>query len=277
MHAGKETFELRNQRQRTYTMSTLLYDVASWIWGGNGEDVEVSPEFCVEHLPFRMNSACWSRLLAKVIGLAIIAASCLNRAPIILNLLSTRSAAGLSRLSVYGESIMYANGAFYGMLSKIPFTAYGESCALLVQSSVIALILWQLSVVSIKEKMIVGLAASLYIFTVTSLLPEDRYYILMTSILPVMIYSRGIQILATTRCKHTGAQSILTASMNVGGGILRVFTTIHEVGFDLAFLSSVIISLSLNITILCQIVFYRKNTEKYLAGLKKADSQKKSE
>lgn len=251
----------------------ILLDVAQWIWG---EDPEVTPEFCVDHLPL-MNSSCWSRLAVKGIGVAIILGACLNKAPIILNLLSSKSAAGLSLVSAYGETLMYANSAFYGFLSGHPFTAYGETGALLIQTIVIALILWQLSAVSMKEKATVGLAASIYIFLVTTLLPADLYYLLITSVMPVMLYARGVQILETFRCKHTGAQSIVTVGMNVAGGLLRVFTTLKEVGWDIAFLANVGLSLGLNVVMLLQILYYQRNTEKFLADLKKAEAQKKTD
>lgn len=77
--------------------------LAKWVWG---EDELVSPESCLEDFPLFMAVPCWSRLLAKSVGVAIIVLSCLNKAPVMRNILKSESTAGLSRASVYGETIV---------------------------------------------------------------------------------------------------------------------------------------------------------------------------
>jgi hypothetical protein len=106
--------------------------LAEWIWGADASD-DVSPEICLSQIPF-ISSGCFSQLLTKALGMAIIVGSCLNKAPIIINMMKSQSATGISRNSLYGEAIVYANGAFYGFLEGHPFTAYGENASLFLQN-----------------------------------------------------------------------------------------------------------------------------------------------
>ena len=87
----------------------------------------------------------------------------------------------------------------------------------------------------------------------------------------VLVFSRGSQILVNYRQKHTGAQSIATTGLNLIGTIVRVGTTIKEVGWDFHILRAYGVSVTLNSLMFTQLVVYRDNTEKYLRSLKKSD------
>jgi hypothetical protein len=84
----------------------------------------------------------------------------------------------------------------------------------------------------------------------------------------VLITSRGSQIIANQKQKQTGAQSLATTGMNLAGSLVRIATTIKEVGFDWHILRSYGVSVTLNVVLLMQIVGYRENTEKFLQSLK---------
>jgi hypothetical protein len=144
----------------------LFMSTANWVWV---EDETVSPTFCVENAPL-MNSDCWSRLIVKALGIAIILGACLNKAPVMLNLWNTKSTAGLSSMAVYSETLVYANAASYGMLSGHPFTAYGENLALFLQSLVITYLMWSFAAppVSSLEQGVVNFVVAAYIVVVTN-------------------------------------------------------------------------------------------------------------
>jgi mannose-P-dolichol utilization defect protein 1 len=250
----------------------LVVSLAEWVWGG---DPDVSPDFCVKNLPF-MNLECWSRLIVKGLGIAIILGSCLNKAPVMVNIMNAKSTRGLSSVAIYGETLVYANGALYGLLLGHPFTAYGENVALLLQSVVIIAMMWQFATPpkAALDRLMVALGFALYVAVTTMILPKDSHYLLMTSIMPVLLYSRGSQIIETLRCQHTGAQSIVTTTMSLVGVLIRILTTIKEVGLDMAVLGTYFLSCMLNLIMFVQYFYYRKNTEVFLADLK-AKSQKK--
>ena len=94
---------------------SMLDVFAVWAWGDN-PNPEVSPEVCLSNLLPIPPVPCIFALAAKAIGLAIIAGAVLNKAPVIINILSNKSVAGMSAAAVYAETIMYANSALYSFL-----------------------------------------------------------------------------------------------------------------------------------------------------------------
>jgi len=242
----------------------LVMSLAEWIWG---EDNLVTPRQCVELFPL-MISACWSRLVAKALGCGIILGAFLNKAPIIINLIDAESSEGLSRSSLYFDVMVYANGFAYGFLEGYPLTAYGENAALILQSIVIVLLAWKFTPsVTFTEKAVVGVIAFAYSVFVSNILPPNQYYLLMAAIWPAMIYARGSQIYATYQVKHTGAQSIITTTMNLAGSSIRILTTLKEVGWDVPALTGFGISVVLNSIAFVQHWLYWENTEKFVRQL----------
>jgi mannose-P-dolichol utilization defect protein 1 len=67
--------------------------------------------------------------------------------------------------------------------------------------------------------------------------------------------------------KHTGAQSLITNTLNLVGGLARIFTTLNETG-DMTVVMGFLLSVALNATIFAQYWVYKANTEKFLAELK---------
>ena len=84
----------------------LVVPLADWIWGSttmkkddDDDIVVVSPDVCLSQLPF-LGMPCFSQLLTKALGVAIILGSMLNKVPIMINMLRSQSAAGISRNSL---------------------------------------------------------------------------------------------------------------------------------------------------------------------------------
>lgn len=92
----------------------------------------------------------------------------------------------------------------------------------------------------------------------------------------MLIYSRGLQIVENIKIQHTGAQSIVTDGISVLGGLIRIITTIQEVGWDITVLTGFGLSTLLNMTLVLQNLYYRQNTEKFLQSLKDGNEKKGS-
>ncbi len=91
----------------------------------------------------------------------------------------------------------------------------------------------------------------------------------------VLVSTRGAQIRANFVNKQTGAQSIATTSMNLAGSLVRIATTIREIGFDFHILRSYGASVTLNAILFVQILIYKANTKQFLDDLKKKKTTKK--
>lgn len=243
-------------------------------WGG-GDSGDISPELCLDTFPL-LTGACFGSLLIKGIGIGIILGACLNKAPLFMNVLQTGSVEGLSTGAIYGEAIMYSNSAFYGILRRNPFTAYGETAVVAVQTVILATLIWKYRnpPVTLSQRVTAVAGFMGYCFVVFQVLTPEQYPLLVTSNLPVLIYSRGSQMIATSRLKHTGTNSLITTAMNFLGSAIRIVTTIKEIGWDLALLQGYFLSAGLNAILILQFFLYKDNTAKFLTGIK---SKKKAE
>ncbi|KAG7351072.1 PQ loop repeat domain containing protein [Nitzschia inconspicua] len=250
--------------------------IAKWIWGG-AQNEKVSPDICISQFPF-LHIECFKQLLSKCLGLAIIGGSMLNKLPIMINMWGSQSASGISRNSLYGEAVVYANGSLYGYLLQYPFSSYGENVSLLCQNIVLIGMAWGFSKktptpISIQEQLLVVMGFVVYILAVLSYIPESYRYMLMSSTWPVMLYARGTQVWETFRVQHTGNLSIVTTSMNLVGSLIRILTTIQETG-DLVVLGGYLLSGGLSFIMFVQYWIYLENSEK-IANEMKQEAKKK--
>lgn len=243
--------------------------VAEFLWGSSSSDF-VSPSICVSKFPF-LTSDCLSTAATKCVGIAIISAAFLNKAPIFRNIFTNKSVVGLSTSAIYGEVIMYSNGALYGVLTKAPFTAYGETLCVASQTICLALLLWHYNKASTTSKAsAVGFYVA-YLLLSILVLPPQYYSLLIVCNWPALIISRGSQIRKNALDKHTGTQSVITHLMNLTGSLVRIATTMKEIGMDTALLCGYSLSVLLNAILVLQCIMYSSNTEKVLSGSKKKE------
>lgn len=261
-------------------MSPFMVSLGQWIWGKT-PNPNISPEVCWSG-GLGMPTDCWVQVVVKLMGISMIVGACLNKAPTLLNILQSKSVAGLPKSSIYGETIIAANATLYGFVEGFPFTAYGENAAIAIQCAMVMVLMWQYSfserrqlkndptamVTTQSEKIAVSCLSCLYIFAVVHFLPKDYHYLLMSSVMPIMIYARGCQIREAYTIQHTGAQAIATTAISLGGNLGRILTTIKEVGFDRAALSWYLVSAVLNSIMAAQYFLYRKNTKLFLDDLR---------
>lgn len=82
----------------------FLITIAEWAWSTDPSP-QVTPTVCLASLPF-LSSPCFMRLLAKLIGISIIAASCINK--------------GKDRLSLFHTIIKHLSTASSSFSFSIP-------------------------------------------------------------------------------------------------------------------------------------------------------------
>ena len=171
---------------------------------------------------------------------------------------------------------MYSNAAFYNLRRGNPFTAYGETFMVMVQTVLVVILMWVYNDdVKRSNVALVCVGYMIYLFIVFYILTQDTLYILMIYMPLVLLTSRGSQILANYQQKQTGAQSVATTGMNLTGSLIRTITTIKEVGWDMHILRSYGVSIMLNMILFIQIVVYRENTRRALDDVKQQQQKKK--
>jgi hypothetical protein len=129
----------------SFIKNPYVQSFATWAWDSDPSSL-VTPTICLESLPL-LTQPCWVRLIAKSVGICIILTSCINKAPVIRNIIKSGSrrsdvTTGLSLMAMYGEIILYSNAAFYNVLHDNPFSAYGETLTVLLQTMIVVLLLW---------------------------------------------------------------------------------------------------------------------------------------
>jgi len=253
----------------------FVTEIAEWIWGIEGDDATK----CLSEVPF-LGASCFSQLLTKALGVGIIVGSMLNKVPIMVNMINSRTAAGISRNSLYGELMVYTNVAMYSHLLGHPITAYGENVSLLIQNTVLIVMTWNFlsktdNPVHLQEKIMTSIGFVLYCIGILNFLPDEYLYLLMSSTWPVMLYARGSQVYATFTVKHTGNLSIVTTSMSLVGASIRILTTLKETG-DMVVLCGYILSGSLSLIMFIQYWAYLQRTTE-LANNKKITTEEEKD
>lgn len=198
-----------------------------------------------------------ANIISKSLGIAILFGSFALKFPQIYNILSTKSVAGISSISLYSEVPLFITSIAYNYLQGNPITTYGEAIAICIQTIIIILLFWRYSHPKIKLSEITLVLLSYILIAVISInLPPVLQSILVLANLPLLISSRVPQILKNMKQKSTGNISMVTTFLSFAGSCVRVLTTIIEVGLDFSLISTYLISALLSGLLVLQVSFY---------------------
>jgi len=106
------------------------------------------------------------------------------------------------------------------------------------------------------------LCVTLVVSSLTGLVPQVLFSILLSSTLVTGSASKLGQILSLYRLKSQGDVSIVTWSLAAYGCLARVFTVLVEVG-DLQILTNFVVSVILNSTVVVLCLYYGKGQKKH--------------
>ena len=98
-------------------------------------------EQCYEELVLNVdlsNVDCVKLAISKALGVAIVGVSAIVKIPQLINLLSSKSAAGVSFLSYALETVAYLITLSYNVRMNNPFSTYGENAFIAVQNIAIS-------------------------------------------------------------------------------------------------------------------------------------------
>lgn len=204
---------------------------------------------------------CVLSLLSKLVGYCLIAASTTVKLPQILKILKNRSARGLSILSFELDVVGYTIALAYCLHKGLHFSAYGELVFLLIQSIILVAVIYYYSQplgakTWTKTLLYFALAPTILSGKVDPVLFEALYACQHA----IFFCARVPQIWKNFTTKSTGQLSFLTASMNFGGSVARVFTGIQEKA-PMSVVLGTMRTVVTNGTILSQIIIYRKPRE----------------
>jgi len=182
-----------------------------------------------------------------VLGSLVLLGSLAVKLPQIINIMITKDIIGLSPSAFYTEVPLSITTIVYNYLQKNPFISYGETCIISVQNAILVLLLWiymkpSPSIQTIVTVILIFIAVACISFN----LPLELQYLLPFTTVPLMLYSRGVQIYSNYMIGTTGQLSLITIFLQFAGSLVRIFTTIQEVGLDMSLLAVISLSVILN-------------------------------
>ncbi|ERS99293.1 mannose-P-dolichol utilization defect 1 [Sporothrix schenckii 1099-18] len=221
------------------------------------------------------NVDCIKLAVSKGLGVGIVAASAVVKVPQILNLVRSRSAAGVSFLSYLLETTSYLVSLAYNVRNSFPFSTYGETAFILVQNIAITLLVLHYSgrgaVAALLAGVLAVAATALFGLAEGTALSIDATQLgyLQAGAGALGVASKIPQIVAIWQEGGTGQLSAFTVFNYLAGSLSRIFTTLQEVD-DKLILYSFVAGFALNAVLAAQMVYYWNAPSK--AGVKTAGS-----
>jgi len=215
------------------------------------------------------NMECVTAFTSKVLGLGIVMGSSLVKLPQVLKIVFGGSAEGISFLSVFLELLAITLSGLYSFANKFPFSAYGESVFLAVQTALIAVMVLWFSRGKVASLVFICLYSGLvYLGMDSKLVPLSVLWYGQAVNIPMIVVGKFMQIIANYSNGHTGQLSAITTFLLALGAVARIFTSIQETG-DQTIIMTYIVSSTVNSLIALQVLWYWSATNAALAKKKK--------
>eukprot|EP01084_Bolivina_argentea_P153883 268295_1 len=207
---------------------------------------------------------CLKAIFAKLASYGIIIGSFALKAPQIFKIVMSQNVVGISAMSVYWELAGYITTTCYNMLMDNPISTYGELIAIIVQNCIIVVLVWLYAEAGSKPSVlhmasVVGGLLGLGIACL--LIPEEYFFILPLSSVPVTLLSRMPQILTNLSNGHTGQLAPLTLLLSLAGGVVRLLTFIQQVGWDMGLIVNYGTGCITNAILVFQVIVYWRATQ----------------
>ncbi|KAI4111580.1 MAG: hypothetical protein LQ339_000451 [Xanthoria mediterranea] len=204
---------------------------------------------------------CLRLAISKLLGLGIITLSSIVKIPQILNLLSTRSAQGVSLLSYTLETGSYLVTLLYAGRRGYPFTAYGETALIAVQNLVVCVLvlLYGGKGIGAATGFVAGVVAMGMVVGDERWVDMRMLGWLQAGAGLVGVASKVPQIWVNWREGGTGVLSAFTVFTYLAGSLSRIFTTLQEVD-DKLILYGFIAGFALNAVLAAQMVYYWRSS-----------------
>lgn len=172
---------------------------------------------------------------------------------------------------MYNEVPLVLTSVAYSYLQGYPFVTYGDTVFILIQNIILVFLLWKYSKPAVSFPVKAQLLGAFVVLAAVSFSLSSQYqtYLQLFN-LPLLAAARLPQIWANYKAKSTGQLSFISAFLSFGGALARMFTTIQDIGWDIALLSSYLIAATINGIIVSQIAYY------YLLSRKNNTSKKSS-
>ncbi|TFK65346.1 hypothetical protein BDN72DRAFT_845675 [Pluteus cervinus] len=202
---------------------------------------------------------CLKHAVSKGLGLGIVVGGSIVKLPQILLILGAHTAEGLSLTGYIFETLSYGITLAYSYTSQFPFSTYGENFFLTLQNLLISLLIVAYgsptggpSALSsfIQLSVLIGGLSALPFIPVDTLSKLQLFLAL-----PLSLLSKLAQIQQNYEAKSTGQLSSFALGAQLLGCIVRVYTSLFEVG-DINVAAGFLGALVLNVVLVGQVFAY---------------------
>lgn len=218
----------------------------------------IVPKYCHDEFFINLNFfdvPCLKIALSKTLGYGIVVGSAMIKIPQIIKIIQASSVEGLSLLSFLLELIALTGTASYSLAKGFPFSAWGESLFMSVQTTLLVVMYLYYTNKALLAVLFLPFYAAIVYTLVSGLTPMAVLVQLVSLQVVFIVVSRLLQIVTNFRNGHTGQLSFIMVLLLFLGGMARIFTTIQETG-DNVMLVTFIVSTCLNGTLVLQVLYY---------------------
>lgn len=198
---------------------------------------------------------CFKALLSKGLGLGIIAGSVLVKVPQITKIMSNKSAQGINLFSVCLDLFAITIHMSYSFVSGFPFSAWGDTAFLALQTAMIAFLVLHFGGAPAKAVSFASVYSVVTYVLMGGLTPLKYLLIAQGFNIPILLLGKFSQAFTNYKNGGTGQLSAVTCFMLFAGSLARIFTSIQETGDQMMVITYGCSSFA-NAVIVAQLLYY---------------------
>ncbi|XP_066948064.1 mannose-P-dolichol utilization defect 1 protein homolog [Macrobrachium rosenbergii] len=218
----------------------------------------VLTEACYDEFFIKFNFLhvpCLKAAISKSLGLGIVAGSLLVKVPQILKILAAKSAEGISITGTILELTAIIANFSYNFINGYPFSAYGDSAFLLIQTSIIGALVYHYGGSTTKAVGFVVTVTSLVGILCSGMVSLKVLWTLQAANIAIVFAGKMVQAVANYNNGSTGQLSAITVTLLFLGSMARIFTSIQETGDQVIIITYCVATVA-NGIIMAQLLYY---------------------
>lgn len=200
--------------------------------------------------------------------MGIIAGSVMVKLPQILKLLANKSGEGINLWSVVLDLLAITFHLSYSFVKGFPFSAWGDSTFLALQTAAIAALVLHYSGSTSKAVGFVVLYAGILFSLTSGITPITVLSLFQAFNIPILLVGKLSQAYTNYKNGSTGQLSAATCFMLFAGSLARIFTSMQETN-DTMMIITFVASTFANGVIVFQLLYYWNKTAKVQQKKKK--------
>lgn len=203
-----------------------------------------------------LSGPCFKALLSKGLGIGIIAGSVLVKVPQIMKILNSKSAAGLSIVSIMLDLMAITFHMSYSFVSGFPFSAWGDGTFLAIQTAAIAALVFLYGHRSSGKSLVFIIVYAIFVYVLMGgITPAKFLWTAQGFNVPILLTGKLSQAVTNYKNGSTGQLSAVTCLMLFFGSLARIFTSVQETG-DSMMIITYCVSTFANAVIVTQLMYY---------------------